>query len=79
MAQAINCNYARTAIRTLCQKEFGGVGRKLSRAAIDKVVKDYNNFFAQQGQKMNLSPSNVYKTIPSLISAFNKKWKEAFI
>lgn len=76
MAQAINCNYSRTAIRTLCQREFThcGAQKKLSCAAIDKVVQDYNELFSEQGPSMNLSSSNIYKKIPSVLAAFNKKW-----
>jgi glutaredoxin-related protein len=49
MSQAINCNYARTAIRVLCQREYSQCGsvKQLSQATMVKVVDEYNKCFSQ--------------------------------
>lgn len=73
MAQAIGCNYSRTALRVLSQKERGAA-RHRSRPFIAKVVEEYNKRFSEQGQDMHLSLDVAYKRLPLLLAAFNKKW-----
>ena len=73
MAQAISCNYSRTALRALYQRERG-VGKKRSCGAIPKVVEEYNKHFAEQGDDMHLSLDIAYKRIPQLLATFNIKW-----
>lgn len=74
MAQAINCNFARTAIRTLCQREFtqSGTAKRFPRASIAKVVEEYNTRFSEQDLKLSLTVA--YKRIPELLGAFNRRW-----
>ena len=73
MSQAINCNYARTAIRVLCQREYSqrGFVKQLSQASIAKVVEEYNKCFSPQ---MHLSLTTAKKRVRQLLDKFNKKW-----
>lgn len=70
MSQAINCNYARTAIRVLCRSKFSQYGsvKQLSQA---EVVDEYNKCFSQLRPNMHLS---FKKRIHQLLDEFNKKW-----
>ena len=72
MAQAIGCNYARTALWVISQREHGVAKR--SRTSIAKVVEEYNKRFLEQGEHMHLSLDVAYKRIPQLFASFNKKW-----
>ena len=72
MNQSINCNYARTSIRTLYQRKLGKESKRLSRAELTAVVKEYNERF--ESQALRLEVSTGYKRIPDLIATFNKKW-----
>ena len=76
MAQAINCNYSRTAIRVLCQEEFAkcGVAKCLPYLSLVKVVEAYNRHFSEQGQCMNLSLAVAKKRVHPLLTTFNKRW-----
>ena len=71
MSQALNCNYARTAIRELCQKERGSVNR-LSQEVIVKAVEKYNRHFQEPSMHLPLTVAN--KRIRPLLALFNKKW-----
>lgn len=73
MAQAIGCNYSRTALRVLSQREHG-IAKCSSRASIAIVVEAYNKHFSEQGQCMHLSLDVAYKRVPQLFASFNKKW-----
>lgn len=73
MSQAINCNYARAAIRVLCQRECSQRGsvKQLSQASIVKVV---DNLFSEFNSQMHLSLTTAKKRIRQLLDEFNKKW-----
>lgn len=75
MAQAINCNYSRTAIRSLCQREFDQCGsvKYLSRASIVKVVEEYNRRFSVV-PGMQLSLSVAHKRIRPVLAMFTRRW-----
>lgn len=77
MTQAINCNYARTTIRSLCQREYTNRGnsKQLLRSSIVKVVEEYNRRFSEQGASMHLPIDIGHNRIRQLLSTFNKKWR----
>jgi hypothetical protein len=72
MAQAINCNYARAAIRELCQREYTqcGTAKRLPQESIAKVMDEYNKQFSD----MKLPLSDARRRISKLISIFNRRW-----
>ena len=76
MSQAINCNFARTAIRVLCQREYSQCGsvKQLSQASMVKVVDEYNKCFSQLRPQMHLSLTTAKKRVRQLLDEFNKKW-----
>lgn len=75
MAQAISCNYARTAIRVLSQKEFTHCGnaKSLTRASVVNEVEQYNTRFSEVPQ-LQLSLAVAHKRIHPLLDTFNRKW-----
>ena len=86
MTQAINCNFSRTAVHSLCQREFTNCGnvKKLLNESIVKVVEEYNRRFSEQGACMQLPIDIGHVRIRQLLSTFNKKWhpqslKETFL
>lgn len=74
MAQAINCNYSRTAIRELCQEEFvvSGTAKRLPHESLVKVVERYNIHFSEQ--QLQLSLDIAKKRVRPLLTLFTKKW-----
>lgn len=72
MSQAINCNYARTAIRSISQRKVES-GKQLSHTVIAVVVADYNQHF-EGHDMMQLRLAVALKRIPDLFATFNKKW-----
>ena len=75
MSQAINCNYSRTAIRTLCQKELAQCGTaRLSHASLENVVKKYNELFSEQRPSMHLTLAVAEKRVRPLLTTFNRRW-----
>lgn len=71
MSQAINCNFARTAIRSISQRKVES-GKQLSYTVI-AVVADYNQHF-EGHDMMQLRLAVALKRIPDLFATFNNKW-----
>lgn len=71
--QAINCNYARTAIRCLVQKQQISIGnaKRLTCKATEKVVTEYNSHFVGH-TPLQLRLAIAQKRIPELLATFNK-------
>ena len=71
MAEAINCNYSRTALRELCRNvpNDSGAVKQYTRSDIIN-----NSTFAEQGSKMKLSPITAHTTVRKILTFFNKKW-----
>jgi hypothetical protein len=46
----------------------------LSHSSLLKVVEEYNNFFADQGSRMTLSPDGANLRVRKILSLFNKRW-----
>ena len=86
MSEAINCNYARTAIRVLCQREYEQCGfvKCLPDTSLEKVVEEYNKRYSESRPGMNLSLTTAKRRVHQLLADFNKKWhpqsqKNAFL
>lgn len=73
MGEAINCNYARTAVRELCHKQCGLA--KPSRSALTKVAEEYNKAFSNQGTRMMLPIQSAHLRISRVLALFKKPWR----
>ena len=72
MSIAINCGYARVAIRDFAQRHKSTCGKlPTAGTAGSQVIDDYNQHFRHYP---NLQvPHSVVKRIPQLLTSFNKK------
>ena len=73
MAETINCNYSRMAIRELCQNVSDSSSR-FTRPIILQAVEQYNSIFSEQGSQMKLSANNAHNSVRQILTFFNKKW-----
>ena len=78
MSIAINCSYARVALREFTQRHQSTYGkqRKLPKGingVVPRVVGDYNEHF-QNYPNLQLPYSVVVKHLPKLMAVFNEKW-----
>ncbi len=72
MAQTINCNYSRCAIRSLSQRLINNSRRRLSQGELQVVMDEYNERF--EGASLHMTPSLGNKRIRSLLLTFTRKW-----
>ena len=72
MAQTINCNYSRCAIRSLCQRITNNSRRRLGEADLLLAIDEYNDRF--EGVTMHMEQSLGNKRIRPLLLTFNRKW-----
>ena len=76
MSEAICCNYARTAVRTIAQGLYihNGSSKTLPSGALHEIKKQYHQLFKETPAMHLTSQASKLITIKSLLKKFNEHW-----